>query len=174
MMWSMRNFDSFTLRKSGRWFLAFSWVLGLGFGGLVFRSCGETAVSLMRLALYEQVSIVGLLLSSLLPFLFSAFAVYLHCPGLLLVICFFRAFLYSYFLCSLFGAFGPSGWLLRWLFLFTDSCAAALLYGYAQGHITGYSGFSPGRFALFSLCVGLLTGVDYKIILPILGQLLSR
>lgn len=174
MMWCLLGIDSFTLRKYGRLFLAFSWVLGLGFGGLVFRSGGETAVSLMRLALYEQVSIVSLFFSALLPFLFSAFAVYLHCPWLLMVICFFRAFLYSYFLCSLFAAFGSAGWLLRWLLLFTDSCTAALLYGYAQGHITGNSEFSTGRFGFFTVCVGFLTGVDYKIILPMLGQLLSR
>lgn len=169
----LHHIDSLTFRKYSRWLLAFSWLLGLGAGGLCFRYAGDSAVSVMLLAPEAQLSIVSLFLCTLLPFLFSAFAVYLRRPRLLILICFCRAFLYAYVLCALFSAFPASGWLLRWLLLFTDSCAAALLFGFCLHHISGYYGFSATGFGLCTVCIGLAAGLDYAVISPFLRQLLS-
>ena len=52
--------------------LAFAWVLGLIIGSLTAVSADRSFLSLMHLAPSGQMSIVGLLVSILLPLLFSA------------------------------------------------------------------------------------------------------
>lgn len=124
----LHHSDSFTLRKWPAFLLAFSWLLGLGCGGLVFRSADESIVSLMRMAVLKPVSIVGLLSCTLLPFLFTAFAVYVSLPALLLLIGFSKAFLYAYVSCAVLAAFGSAGWLVRGFLMFSDTIGAVLLY----------------------------------------------
>lgn len=124
----LHHSDSCTLRKWSARLLAFSWILGLGCGGLVFRFAGESIVSLMPIAVSGPVSIVGLLTCTLLPFLFTAFAVYVSLPWLLIVVSFCKSFLYAYVSCAVLTAFGSAGWLVRALLLFSDTCGAVLLY----------------------------------------------
>ncbi len=76
----LHSVDSFTLRKFPKMFLALSWLLGLGLGGLVFRYAGEPMLSLMPLAVNSQLSIVSLFLSTSLPFLLCAFSAHLRQP----------------------------------------------------------------------------------------------
>ncbi len=167
------SFHFFTIRRNPHWFLAFSWLLGLGAGGLVFRFSGEHISSLMLLAATGQLSIVSLFLGTSLSFLFSAFAVYLAKPRFLFAVSFFRAFLYGYVICGLFGAFKSCGWLIRWLLLFTDTFACVLLYAYISRHISGLRGFSFRSLCFCELCIGLLVSLDYYCVSPFLRQILS-
>ena len=168
----LHHIDSFSFRKNAKLFLAFSWILGLGGGGLAFRYAGDVLISLMPLAVNSQLSIVGQFLSISLPFLLSAFAVFVSCPGILIPLSFCKAFAYSYLVCGVFASFGSGGWLIRWLLLFTDSVSAALLYGYAMRHISGCRNFSPvGLFGCISV-VAILAGVDFAYISPLLQRLL--
>ena len=164
--------DSFTIRKKRQLLLAFSWILGLGAGALAFRYAGDILVSLMPLAVHSQLSIVSLLLSISLPFLLSAFAVFISCPGLWLVVGFGKAFAYSYLVCGVLACFGSAGWLIRWLLLFTDSCSAALLYGYAARFVPGLQVFSPAGLLGCLTVVALLVGIDYVYFSPLLQALL--
>ena len=164
--------DSLTIRKADHILLAFSWLLGLGAGGFVSRNAGDHIVSLMRLAPMCQMSIVGLFFNILLPFLLSAFAVYVGLPKLMLIICFGKAFTYAFVVCGIFACYDGSGWLIRWLLLFSDSCSLVLLYGYALRHISGACRFSLSSFAVLVVGIGLLTGVDYTMISPFLRRLL--
>ena len=169
----LHPFVSGTFRKCAPGVLALSWVLGLGFGGLVFRYAGSHLVSRMPLAAMSQPSIPGLLTSSLLPFLFSAFAVYFSVPRLLYGICFCKAFLLGYVTCGVFRAFGEAGWLVRWLFLFTDLWCAALLYHYCRRHISGLRGVSFHSLCMYGSLLILAALVDRQFISPLLQRCLS-
>ena len=168
----LHSIDSFSFRKNSKLFLAFSWILGLGAGGLAFRYAGDILLFLMPLAVHSQLSIFGLILSISFPFLLSAFALIVSCPVLLLPVCFCKAFLYSYLVCGVFACYGSCGWLIRWLLLFTDSVSAGIFYIYAVRHITGIRRFSPvGLFGSIS-AVAMLAGVDSVYISPLLQALL--
>ena len=169
----LHSVDSFTFRKRPKWYLAFSWLLGLGTGGVVFRSAGEHIISMMPLAVFGQLSIVSLFLSTSLPFLLSAFAVYLSKPRLLIVICFVKAFCYGYVICGVFGFFGAHGWLLRWLFLFTDTFACVMLYGYALRHVSGLRCFRVQSFVLHEIFLGVLIYFDFSHVAPLMRRVLS-
>ena len=164
----LHSIHSFTIRKYDKLFLALSWLSGLGFGGLVFRYAGSNLVSMMPLAVICQPSIFGLLLSSALPFLFSAFAVYICAPRLLFGICFVKAFLLSYISCGVFSAFGSAGWLIRLMLLFSDLWCTVLLYLYWLRHIDRVRGFSFPRFSGYLAAVFFAVWVDVSCISPLL------
>ncbi len=169
----LHSIDSFTFRKYDKHILALSWVLGLGFGGLVFRYAGSDLASQMPLAAMCQPSIFGLLTCSMLPFLFSAFAVYICIPRLLFVICFAKAFALAYVSCGIFSAFGSAGWLVCYMLLFTDLGCSVLLYLYWLRHISGVRSFSFRRLAVY-LAVVFMTGwMDIACISPLLRCSLS-
>jgi hypothetical protein len=168
----LHSIHSFTFRKKSHCFLALSWTFGLGFGGLVFRYVGSHLAPWMPLAASCQPSIPGLLFSTLIPFLLSAFAVYLSVPKLLFGICFCKAFLLGYVCCGVFAAFGSAGWLVRWLFLFTDLWGAALLYHYCGRHISGVRTFSPGVLTVYGCLLLVVALTDYGCIVPLLQRCL--
>jgi hypothetical protein len=162
-----------TVRKRRHLFLALSWILGLGFGGFVFRYAGSHLVSRMPLAYFCQPPIPGLLISTLLPFLFSASAVYFSTPKLLPGICFCKAFMLGYVCCGVFAVSAGAGWLVRYLFLFTDLWGAALLYHYCSRHISGVRAFSPGAIGIYGCFLLAAALVDHRFILPLLQRCLS-
>lgn len=168
----LHSFHSFCRRKWDKFCLALCWALGLSFGGFGFRYCGSILSSQMPLAVISQPSIFGLLTSSALPFLFSAFAVYIHAPWLMYGICFFKAFSFAYISCCVFSAFTTAGWLVRWLFLFTDLFAAAALYHYCHRHISGVRNFSAGCLVGYAAVLLLVIGVDHSCISLLLQRVL--
>lgn len=100
--------------------LALSWSLGL-FAGVFFGiQAGPSVLSLMRAASVSRVSIVGLLICNVLPFLISAFAVSLQRSLLLPVIAFLKAFSFGFCAMAIVRAFGTAGWLVGGLLLFSD------------------------------------------------------
>ena len=164
---------SFCTRKWDKLLLALSWVAGLRLGGFVFRYWGSALVSQMPLAARSQPSIFGLLTSSLLPFLFSAFAVYIGAPWLLYGICFLKACSFGYISCGVFASFGIAGWLVRWLFLFTDLFSAAVLYHYCHRHISGVRTLTAGCFWSYTGLLAFVSAVDHGFISRLLLRVLS-
>lgn len=160
-------------RKGCRFFLACSWLSGLACGILVYLSAGGLLVSLMRSTVYVPVSIVGLLCVTTLPFLFSALAVFLSKPGLLLPICFGKAFLLAFVSIGIFQAFGSAGWLLRWLLLFGDCASVPVLYWFWLRYLPGTRPLC-GWEAFSMLSLGVLIGsVNYSVISPFLVRLIE-
>lgn len=159
-------------RKVWRILLAFSF--GAGFwAGMIFSSAaGEVLIPWMRTAIHCRVSIRFLLCATLFPFLFSAIAVFLSQPGLLLLIAFGKAFsagLAGMCLCT---AFGSAGWLVRWLLCFSSCLSLPVLYGYWLRHVGGKAG-DPFRETAWLLSVSLLIGsVDYFVIVPFLVRVI--
>lgn len=159
-------------RKGCRFYLACFWLSGFLCGILVYLYAGRTLVSMMRSTLRVSVSIVGMLCVTTLPFLLSAFAVFLSKPALLLPICFGKAFLLAFVSIGMLQAFGSAGWLLRWILLFSDFVYVPLLYCFWLRHISGVRPLDSWETAL--MCsLGLLIGsVNFSVISPFLAGLI--
>lgn len=155
-----------------RFFLACTWILGLMAGSACSVHSGTLLTSLMRTAASSRVSIVGLMSAVLLPLLFSAAAVYISNIWLLIPIAFSKAFLFAYFAAGLTLSFGSAGWLIRFLFMFSDCMILPLLWWY-------WICFIDGRNRLFyrdtavALAVAVMIGCfDYCTVSPFLASLL--
>ena len=168
----LHSIVSFCTRKWDKLFLASLWVAGLIAGGFVFRYSGSNLVSQMPLAVGSQPSIFSLLNSTLLPFLFSAYAVYIGAPRILYGISFLKAWGLGYLSCSVFAAFGNAGWLVRWLFLFSDIFAAAALYCYCHRYISGVRKLSAGSFSAYAGIIAAVSLLDYSVISRLLQRVL--
>lgn len=159
-------------RKGSLYFLAFSWFSGLVCGIATFSSAAAFLIPQMRGSLYGSASIVSLLCVTCLPFLFSAFAVYLSKPQFLLLICFCKAFCFGFVHLGVQLAFGSAGWLLRWLLCFSDSVTAPLLYLYWLRHLDGFRDFSGLEAAFFLSLAVLCASFDFVKISPFLADLI--
>ena len=158
--------------------LALSYFAGLLFGVFVFRFAGDRLDSLMRGAPTGAVSIVGLLGVTVVPFLFSAFAVSLSKPALLFPVSFINAFLFCFVSLGMMRCAGSAGWLIRWLLCFSGSVFAPVLGSdasklsagtpytftyrvisraadwYDNYTFTGFSGTNLGTYATYSVYGG--------------------
>ena len=106
--------------------LAFIWVVSL-LCGVLYSARHQSVVVLMRLILSFQVSIVGVLFASILPFLIT-----IYCSSnvklfLIYTLCFFRGFLVGYAICALTITYGTGGWLVYMLSSFSSAISNLLL-----------------------------------------------
>lgn len=160
-------------RKSNTIFLAFIWVCGLFFGVNLSDSAGSDFVSLMRGASRCSVSIVCLLSVSLLPFFFSAFAVYIRSFRFLAALCFIKGCLFAFISAGIFLAFKDAGWLLRLLMMFSDLFCLVPLWWCWISLITGGP---QGRFGPVwkgSLVALGIVCLDFCFVSPFLAKLVE-
>lgn len=159
-------------RKGATVILAFSWILGLTCG--VFLSCavGEVAVSLMGGCFYGSVSIVSLAQAFIIPFLFSAFAVYFSYSWLLPVICFGKALLFSFVFSGLSFAWGASAWFIRWGVLLCNVICMPLLYCWWLRNLSGTRKPCFWELLIFSVPVFAVATVVYLWIIPFAADVL--
>lgn len=154
-------------------FLVFFWISGLLFGILCYAKAGTFYSSLMPGALHGTVSIVSTLCVSILPFLFSCFSLCISMPFLLLVICFWKAFQFSYVSLGVMCCFSVSGWLIRWFLMFSDMVCLPLLFWFWHRHISGkYTINGAEVFLLLSLFL-LIGSIDYCCISSFLTDLIN-
>ena len=155
-------------RKGMSLILAICWIIGIVFGVFCYSSSPTEVTSLMHRTLSCSVSIVGLLNAALIPFLLSALFMALSMPVMLFVLCFLKAFLFSFVSMGVLAYAGSGGWLLRYLFLFSDCVTLPVLFGYWFGFVS-----APIKSRLvLTTCVVLLalavvTILDYHVIAPI-------
>lgn len=144
--------------------LAFFFLAGILCGSYFSFRTGSVSILLMRGISKGSVSIVSLLLALFLPFLLS-FASCVLDSVLLFPICFCRGFLFSYIQTGFILSFPSSGWLLRWLVLFSDGTSQAVLYLFWRQSIVKKL---VGRESLVPfVCLLVLIGLfDFYIILP--------
>ena len=133
--------------------LAVFWVLGLAFGALISLLNEDHLYSLMRTAVNIRVSIVHLLLIQIFPVLLSAIAVYYSIPLYIFFICIFKSVCLGFILVSLGHVFGNAGWLIRFLFMFSDTLTIPSLLLYWFKHISGMK----HSFLLDTKCLVLFT-----------------
>ena len=126
---------------------------------------------MMRRAVSCPVSIVGLVVV-LLPFLFSAFAVYLSKTWLFLPFCFLKAFQFAYVAGSVSMAFGSAGWLIRLLLLFSDGCTIPVLLWIWLRWIGRGGRKALQQIAACTILGAMVWAVDYFVVSPFLGMLI--
>ena len=155
-------------RKGMPFVLAMCWIGGLLFGAFPYFFFSPETFSLMHRIVSCSASIVGLLNAALIPFLLSALFMALSMPVMLFVLCFLKAFLFSFVSMGVLAYAGSGGWLLRYLFLFSDCVTLPVLFGYWFGFVS-----APIKSRLvLTTCVVLLalavvTILDYHVIAPI-------
>lgn len=173
MRFSFFSYTPRSWRKAGIILLAFFWTLGLFLGIYSSFPMEDSFFRLMRAAAGCRVSIVGLFAVLILPFLFSAFAVYFSQPWLLLLICFLKAYCFGFccFLTQI--SFGSAGWLLRLLLLFSDCCILPVLCWFWIRHISGEKRALWQDLAVCAAASLLIGGVDYCVISPFLATLID-
>lgn len=160
-------------RKGFRFYLAFSWISGLICGSVVSVSAGTSLSSLMRGALYASVSIVGVLCVSVLPILFSAYAVFLSNFALLLPVCFTKAFLFSFVSLGISRAFASAGWLMRGLLLYSDWTSLPILYWFWLRSLSSDRPVTLWETLLVFALMGLVGSIHFGIISPFLVRLIG-
>lgn len=99
--------------------LCFCWILGMVLGAVFSAGADSSFLLLMRRTNFS-VSIVGLLLVAMLPFLFTAYAVFLSNRFLIIVFAFLKAFAFSYCLFGLSTVYEEGSWLAWILLMFSD------------------------------------------------------
>ena len=105
------------------------WVSGLIGGVFLFLYSDSSIVSMMRRIPFHSVSIVSLLFTGLIPFLFTAYAVFTFQPWFIAVICFCNSCLLSFLTSGIFMAYASAGWLICCVTLcFNSIRSAALLF----------------------------------------------
>lgn len=160
-------------RKYPIFVLAFIWCSGIIFGVGSYLYAGDSFASLMRMAAGRNVSIVNLLISSMLPFLFSAFAVYLHCPQLLAVLCFLKAWLFGFVSCGVLTSFGSAGWLVWLMMMFSDIFCLIPLWWYWISQFRSANRVHGTQLAGCLAAVLLIVSLDYSFISPLLVNLIE-
>ena len=108
--------------------LASFFLFGLSGGAALAGNTGSSFLLWMRTVSFDRVSIVSLCFSLLLPFLFSAFAVFFFHPRVLFFACFFKGFSFGFCCAGLLHLFSPAGWLVCWLILFSDLAVLPILW----------------------------------------------
>ena len=151
--------------------LAFCWIAGLIAGAAYSCFSADFCTVLIRRSTAQGMSFSGMMTVTTLPFLLSALAFSLSEPWLLLVISTCKAFSFSFCAVGVSLAFGQSGWLVRFLFLFSDLLQLPLLCWYWLRHIKGSAN---GRWDI-PFCTVSLTAIgvlDYAVIAPFLASVI--
>lgn len=154
--------------------LAFCWTSGFIAGFLFYNYNLHTLSSLMRRIVFTPVSIVGLTLTFLLPFLFSAFAVFNHTPIWIFPISAYKAFSFSIVSIGLVDSMGSAGW-LYWILLLTgDILSMPVLYLYWLRSLLNVHGMYAKTMTFLPIVVFLLGGVNNCFLLHVLAEIGNR
>ena len=164
--------SAFLQRKGCRLLLAFCWIFGLIGGMGLCRAADPSFLSRMRGVCFCPVSISRLIAFTLLPFLFSALAVFASHPRLLFGIAFVRGVSLSFVCAAISLSWGSAGWLARWLLCFGSLLSAPILYGCWLRHLSGHRSFSFWEAALLFSAAGGIGSCHYFFIAPLLARVI--
>lgn len=162
-------------RKRSCLFLAFFWVSGLFLGMAAFSFGADTLAGLMRRCFFCNLPYevqVGVVITS--AFL-SALVAFYSDDGMLLLLCFGKAFLFGFVSLGVLYSFGSAGWLISFLLLFCNYTEIPFLYLFwtcSLQHPGTKCHFIIRSILLSIACIGLLL-INYSIISPILACLID-
>lgn len=103
------------------------WIAGLIIGCCIFYACNQDFLSLMGSAVYQPVSIVGILASMFFPFFFVYLSIIANNSVYALIVVFLKAVAFAFTGAMIADRYLSAGWLLRFLFLFSDYCFLPVL-----------------------------------------------
>ena len=135
-----RNCFRWLFCRRGYLLLALFCCCGAACGVYVALGSENSILSLMRMAMVSHVSIVGLTVSTFLPFLIAAFAAYAGQPVLLYVLGFLRMFGFTFLGCCIHMTFGSAGWLISGFMLCSHAASTLLVIWFSLRHISGFRG----------------------------------
>ena len=152
-----------------RLLLLIGWVLGILLGSFSVRhfSVGD---SLMRTLISSRMSIVGGLAVCFLPLLITAIVIWFGNAGYLIPLAVTKAVLYGMASGIIMRTFSNAGWLLRWLFLFSDS-VLSISYMRLWFYVVK-GGCDPKKEMLYTAisCLAVFF-IDYFMIAPFIAML---
>ena len=168
-----RQFISFITKNRRIPLLALSLGFALSLAVFLASMLEESFLLLMRAAVSDRVSIVGLFAVSYLPFLISAFAVFIRKPRLLYAVMFIKMLLIAFCGLSCLAAYPSAGWLVRILLQFSDLLLVPVLCWFSLRHVCGAGNLKRD----FSFCTALFVFVcslDYCVVSPFLVMLIDN
>ena len=139
--------------ERSRTLLALVWASGLMAPVLAFSENNDVLSVLIIEAVTSPLRAWPLLRNMLIPLLLSAFAAVFFGILPLYVFCFCKAFAYGTSVFGVFSAFASSGWLIRWLFLFSATVGNFLALFFWFGCVQ-----HPGRvlWCRLALCAAFM------------------
>ena len=149
------------------------WISSLTLGILTARYSAHFLTPMVQSAVGLEPTFPALFRSAVLPFLLSAFAVFLSEPWLLLPICSMKAFGFGFCASGVYLAFGTAGWLVRFLFLFTDVLVIPILLFYCLRQLRSEKSFHLIEPLTFVGISSALAAVDYYVIAPFLVSIID-
>ena len=152
--------------------LAFALLSGFLIGGYCTGYADSLLLHLMRTAAFSRVSIVHLMPVLLLPFVFSAFAVYIGQRWLIFPIAFIKAFLLAYLTGAIRIFYPGSGVLLGVLLFFADYLIMPVLCWFWFHCFRGRKEFPQICWCMLLLVLAI-GYVDSYVVSPFLVSLLS-
>ena len=150
-------------------FLVTCWCIGLLLGYLFFK---PFSYSLMRSAVQQPVSIVGLFLTVFFPLIFAYFSFLINKPIFLQIVCFFKAVAFGFSGAFISAYFQSAGWLICLFMMFSDVCFSAVFLVLLLRCFSG-SCFQPMVDLAVSAILGIcIVTADYFVVSPFLQGLL--
>ena len=119
-----------------RLLLAIIWILGILLGLYIAVSLPDNSRQIVAALTQSRVSVVSIIGCFFVPVILSAIVWKVKYLALFFVLAFLKAVCYGFCFCTIGHVFRDAGWLLRWLFLFSDSCSSALLLWFWYRNIT--------------------------------------
>ena len=164
--------SSFIRCCSGHLVLAFGWFTGLVTGAFLSSLIVDCTANAIRVNIAGPASAGSLILTTFLPFLVSAIAVFLSKPVFLPLIAYCKAAVFSLVSFVTLRSFGTSGWMIRFMVMFTDIITLPLFYSFCRRHLDKDARFQVCDGA-YLLALFLICGFDFSYISPFLLKVLQ-
>ena len=152
--------------------LAFIWFLGLMSGRHYYQQASNTYLLLMRASSEFRLSIIGLAVSVLLPFIISAVAVYFSKPAVIYVLAYLYALLFSYAGCCLRMLFSNAGWLIQFMLLFSHCITIPFYCWFSMRYINGRKPTFIRDLWIGIAVISVVGTIDILVISPFLAALI--
>lgn len=169
---SFHRFLTFFYRNFSVSVLAIVCLASLVLGTFLGIVSNDSYFLLMRMAASCRVSIVGLISTSFLPFLFSAFAVYIGKQKLIYLVVFLRMLLFAWGAVGTAVAFQTAGWLVHFLLQFTDILLLPVLCWFSLRQLTE-AGVLRKDLSLCTATFLLVGSLDFCVVSPFLVMLID-
>ena len=160
--------------KLWRGLLLLIWLAGLFTGYVLAHNARIDLTSVMLPIATRRVSIVGFLLVLTVPLIVSAICINLSVQWLFIPIAYIKAFFFSYSSCCIILSFGTAGWLVQWLYLFSDSIAISFMLLFWFRNLEPDRGSARRDFVMLFLMIIAIGCVDYYIISAFLSTLFNH
>ncbi len=146
--------------------LAGCWMMGLTIGSFQAFYAYDHVAEFLRTAEYGRPSILGLMVSLLLPLCLCGLSVRLAKPHFILPVVCFKAYSYGFSSLSLLWSFESAGWLVCAGLLFSDFLGLLLLLWFSFDYITGKKRTLVRSFTACSTVILMLIAAEYFLISP--------